>query len=156
MFESQNQWCEHEMRFHREQWLCQYCKEPSPRSRPDLEQHMKQCHSDEVEGSHLDTLLDICQIPRIDATECPLCTVYGEKSQKINQSNQCDVSLKQFQEHVGRHMEQLLLSAIPQEEVDEDDGPASDDADSFDKVTVDSIDSGKYFPGKSVVHHIPI
>ncbi|PVH77820.1 hypothetical protein DL98DRAFT_261254 [Cadophora sp. DSE1049] len=138
MFESQNQWFEHELRFHRKQWLCQCCKEASPKSRPDLEHHMKQRHWDETKGTHIDTLLDACQIARLDATECPLCTEYGGKFQRINQSKKCDVSLKQFQEHLGRHMEQLALSAIPQEEVDEEDGPASDSAESFDRVTIES------------------
>ncbi|KAH7370573.1 hypothetical protein BKA65DRAFT_366218, partial [Rhexocercosporidium sp. MPI-PUGE-AT-0058] len=116
MFESQNQWFEHEMRFHRKQWTCQYCKETTAQSRPELEKHMTLIHADRIQESHLDGLLDACRVSRVDATECPLCTEYGNKFQRINQSKKCDVSLKQFQEHLGRHMEQLALSALPQEE----------------------------------------
>ncbi|KAL2066193.1 hypothetical protein VTL71DRAFT_2264 [Oculimacula yallundae] len=130
MFESQNQWFEHEMRFHRKQWACQHCKEATVQTRPDLEKHMSLIHADKLHERPLEGLLDACQISRVNATECPLCIEYGEKFQKINRSTKCDVSLKQFQEHLGRHMEQLALSALPQEEVDGDEGLASDDAES--------------------------
>jgi hypothetical protein len=74
----------------------------------------------------MEALLDTCAITRIDATGCPLCTAYGSRLQSINQSNKCDVSLKQFQEHLGRHMEQLALAALPEEDAEEDE-PLNED-----------------------------
>lgn len=118
MFESQNQWFNHELRFHRKLWKCTFCEEATLHSRPDLETHMGSEHVDEVQENNMESLLDNCAISRIDATCCPLCTTYGSRLQSINQSNKCDVSLKQFQEHLGRHMEQLALAALPEDEAD--------------------------------------
>lgn len=119
MFDSQNQWFGHELRFHRELWLCKFCKDHPPKSRPDLETHFGNMHKDSFPGTEMEPLLDSCAINRIDATCCPLCTTYGSRLQTINQSTKCDVSLKQFQEHLGRHMEQLALAALPAEDPDE-------------------------------------
>ena len=126
MFESQHQWFNHELRFHRKLWTCTFCKELIPQSRPDLEAHMRNIHVELVQENNIETLLDTCAIVRIDATCCPLCTTYGSRLQSINQSSKCDVSLKQFQEHLGRHMEQLALAALPEED-DHEDAIADED-----------------------------
>jgi hypothetical protein len=120
MFESQNQWFDHETRFHRKQWQCKLCNAGSPMLRSDLEIHTKDYHASLVSDETLDSILDQCTVERIDATSCPLCTEYGARLQRINQSTKCDVSLKQFQEHLGRHMEQLALAALPEDEGDDE------------------------------------
>ncbi|KAH8587113.1 hypothetical protein B0O99DRAFT_37904 [Bisporella sp. PMI_857] len=121
MFESQHQWFDHELRFHRMQYLCQICDNITSMTRPQLEKHISRSHPGELVRNALDEILDSGQIPRIDASDCPLCVEYGERLQQINQSQKCDVSLKQFQVHLGRHMEQLALSALPEDDLDEDD-----------------------------------
>lgn len=126
VFESQNQWFSHEVRFHRELWLCKFCKGGPPRTRPDLETHLRNTHTNLFSVSEMEHVLDSCAINRIDATCCPLCITYGNRLQSINQSSKCDVSLKQFQEHLGRHMEQLALAALPDEDSDEREADEDD------------------------------
>jgi hypothetical protein len=135
MFDSQHDWFTHELQFHRKQWRCLYCKQRNPESRPDFITHLEAEHQNEltykgVDG--VDALVETCRIERIDATECPLCAEYGAKFQNINQSSKCDVSLKQFQQHLGGHMQQLALAALPQDntkEEAEDDPDIDDDED---------------------------
>lgn len=119
MFESQHQWFNHELQFHRKQWACLLCADCPTISRADLECHYKDNH-DETSGN-IEDLLDKSRLERIDASCCPLCTEYGAKYQRINQSRKCDVSIKQFQRHLGSHMEQLALAALPPDETAEDD-----------------------------------
>jgi hypothetical protein len=132
MFESQHQWFDHELRFHRKQFQCRVCNDSAPSTRPELESHIRNVHPNEAAVIAIDAFLDACCIKRIDATECPLCAEWGEKLLKVNNLSKCDVSLKQFQVHLGRHMEQLALSALPEDDADwsEDDG---DDGDKDDR-----------------------
>jgi len=38
--------------------------------------------------------------------------IFSTKLRKVNRSRKCDVSLKQFQQHLGVHMQQLALAAL--------------------------------------------
>jgi hypothetical protein len=116
--------------FHREQWRCAYCKHQDSKSRPDLIAHIQVDHQKDLTKQSIDALLETCLIERIDATTCPLCKEYGVKLQKINQSSKCDVSLKQFQQHLGGHMQQLVLSVLPQGSHDEETKDRDEDDDS--------------------------
>src|SRR5271154_3424199 len=100
MFDSQHDWFTHELQFHRKQWRCPYCKQRAPESRPDLISHLDGDHQNELGSQNINALVETCRIERIDATDCHLCKEYGAKLQKINQSLKCDVSLKQFQQHL--------------------------------------------------------
>jgi hypothetical protein len=68
-------------------------------------------------------IMDACLQPWISALECPFCHTESERSQTINESLKHDVALKQFQQHLGQHMEKLALSALP---LDEDESYNSD------------------------------
>jgi hypothetical protein len=127
MFESQHEWFDHELRHHRKQFQCQVCNDSAPSTGSQLESHIRDVHPNETALNTTDAFLDGCRIQRMDATECPLCTEWGEKLQQVNKSSKCDVSLKQFQVHLGRHMEQLALSALPEDDVDGDDGDGDDE-----------------------------
>jgi hypothetical protein len=118
MFESQSQWFDHELRVHRNHFECRVCNNDILITRPQLETHMKSLHPNEVTGSTLDTLLDASQIARIHATECPLRIEYGAKLQPKKIAFKRDVSLKQFQMHLGRRMEQLSLAALLEDDPD--------------------------------------
>ncbi|KAF4634492.1 hypothetical protein G7Y89_g3617 [Cudoniella acicularis] len=125
MFDSQRQWFDHELQIHRKQWACQFCADNSPRTRPELESHLTKVHDDKMKDGKYD--VERCKITRIDATCCLLCTEYAEKLQKSNQSTKCDVSLEQFQQHLGFHMEQLAFAALPPYEIEEDAIPEEDE-----------------------------
>jgi hypothetical protein len=77
--------------------------------------HFSILHADLDTQPHTEIMAE-CLQPRISALDCPLCNTYGENFQRSNESRKCDVSLKQFQQHLGRHMEQLALCAWPTDE----------------------------------------
>jgi tetratricopeptide (TPR) repeat protein len=76
-------------------------------------------HDDE-HGKIREFNVESCRLARIDAMCCLLCTEWAEKLQKSNQSTKCNVKLEQFQQHLGSHMEQLALAALPPYETNED------------------------------------
>jgi hypothetical protein len=88
---------------------------------------LKLTHREKLLDTPLDTLITLSetQVKRLDATDCPLCDEWAERLQKINDPPKSDVSLKQFQRHLGRHMEQLALAVLPVNE--EDQGNSDED-----------------------------
>lgn len=112
MFESQHDWFEHEVNFHRKLWECKLCTDRLPRSKPELNSHLEDHHSGTDESIDPQKV-ESWQKPRIDATECPLCCAFAGKLKAANDSRKCDVTLKQFQSHLGGHFEQLAFAAIP-------------------------------------------
>jgi hypothetical protein len=88
-----------------------------------LDAHFSGRHAD----IHTETriaIMDACLQPWISSLECPFCYTESEGSQTINESLKCDAALKQFQQHLSRHMEELALSALP---FDDDESNNSDD-----------------------------
>jgi tetratricopeptide (TPR) repeat protein len=154
LFESQNEWFRHELHNHWKQWLCSICDDKELRSRKELEFHMDSTHSNRQKGKLHVRTMDDCLYPRINALECPLCNNFGKRLQRVNKSDKCDVSLKQFQQHVGNHMEQLALSALPlSNDPDENEG----ESDVFEKTSgrssakLDSLSDSEDTEEKDVV-----
>ena len=112
MFESQHDWFEHEVNFHRKLWECKLCSDRLLRSRPEHMNHLQDHHA-ATDESVDQQKVELWKKLRIDATECPLCSVFAGKLKAANDSQKCDVTLKQFQSHVGGHFEQLALAALP-------------------------------------------
>ncbi|KAE9380017.1 hypothetical protein N431DRAFT_448837 [Stipitochalara longipes BDJ] len=106
------------LQFHRKQWACPFCKDTTPQTRSELEAHLAKIHNEKLKDGGFD--VESCKFARIDATCCLLCTWWAKELQRANQSAKCDVSLDQFQQHLGFHMERLALSALPDYEADED------------------------------------
>ena len=129
MFKSQHQWFDHELRFHRKQFQCRVYNNSAPSTRPQLESHIRNVHPNKAAVTTINAFLDACRIKRIDATECPLCAKWGEKLQQVNNPSKCDVNLKQFQIHLSRHIEQLALSALPEDDANGDNGDDRSDGD---------------------------
>ena len=130
MFESQHDWFEHEVNFHRKLWECKLCTDRLPRSKPELNSHLQDHHAGSSESVDPQKV-ESWQKLRIDATECPLCCAFAGKLKAANNSQKCDVMLKQFRSHLGGHFEQLALAALPNdvegvaeitEDVSSDDG----------------------------------
>ena len=118
-FESRHKWFNHEVKNHRQSWTCQaHCSEEF-HSYADFEKHVR----DNVPGiskEQLPTFVDMCATPLSATTEieCPLCKepVRG---------------VKQFEKHLGRHLEEIALFALPQSLLGdaEDSDEESDDED---------------------------
>lgn len=120
MFESQHEWFQHELQFHRKQWTCQICPGNFAQTGVDLEKHLFKDHSNVV--TDMDTFLQTCLMPRIERS-CPLCV---DLASAQHTGLAPDISLRRYREHLGRHMEQLAMSALPYED-DRDDESVSDD-----------------------------
>lgn len=144
MFRSRNEWFAHEMQYHRREWVCQHCQHPAFASVSEFSNHLETAHSAILAKSQLEALLLQSQEPvdKIAASACPLC---DEWELSLNNSRHDAKRLflhdgnfvepygtpKQFRRHLGRHMEQLALFALPIKERDglEDDSPDEVDDD---------------------------
>lgn len=119
-FESRHKWFDHEMQSHRKEWHCQVCQY-SCHSVDDMEIHMRANHYGSFLEPQLPALLELCerQVDKIPANACPLCdtwaTLLRARMSMIEEdlSQNLFVTPKQFRSHLGRHMEQLALFALP-------------------------------------------
>lgn len=138
MFSSQHDWFGHEVRCHRKLWFCKICKDNTLFSRPTLDAHLEAIHPHTFKDGVQNVQIETWRETRINATECPLCKDYATKLQLANQSQKCDVLLKQFQAHLGGHFEQLALAALPTELEDDLPGDVeSSDAEELEMQIVD-------------------
>lgn len=104
MFESRDAWFNHESELHRAEWSCNTCAPPfndhhsylTFGTQKDFVRHMTQVHN--LAESRLNWTLEAFRRPiSIVSGECCLCGQYAEK----------------LKSHLGRHMEQLALFALP-------------------------------------------
>ncbi|TVY80276.1 NAP1-binding protein [Lachnellula suecica] len=134
-------WAFEDVPFQRE-WVCQYCQHSAFNSAAEYTNHMESTHPSILKESQLEALLLQSEEPvdKISSTACPLC---DEWEANLNHSKQNAKRLllnggkvvepygttKQFRRHLGRHMEQLALFALPinGEEKLEDDSSDEDD-----------------------------
>lgn len=154
MFESQNDWFQHEVEFHRKVWACRICNDNIRWSRPELNEHLRDRHT-ETENDETSTMKDIesWRLQTINATECPLCQDYARKFQIANRSPKCDVLLKHFQSHLGGHFEQLAFAALPNHDEDAIDvtkDRISEEEDAEDMLELQDMETGK---GMSAEEH---
>ncbi|KAE9366233.1 hypothetical protein N431DRAFT_495972 [Stipitochalara longipes BDJ] len=145
MFRSRNEWFAHEMQNHRREWVCMSCLETFT-DNANFSEHLQSMHGNLVASSQLEALVLQCEEPvdKIPASACPLCDEWEsnlldpkQNSKRLFLNNGEVVepcgTLVQFRRHLGRHMEQLALFALPMAEEDEmeDDSveESSDDGD---------------------------
>jgi hypothetical protein len=129
----------HELNSHRKQWNCILCKDPELQTLESLGAHFSSRHKFLRPRTRMD-IMPACLQPWISTLECPCCHTDGERFQRINESSN-DVAVKQFQQHLGRHMEQLALVAVS---LDEDESNNSDD-DTYGTNSEDIIYSPSFF-----------
>ncbi len=115
-FSSRAEWADHEFSKHRidQAWNCPECSE-KPACASDWEQHLQKMHQRVFTGPQLNVARDTAYEthPRsIEAEECPLCRVVLGKPRRA------------FIKHVGRHMEEIALMALPRN-TEEDSGESS-------------------------------
>lgn len=143
MFRSRNEWFAHEIQAHRREWSCPQCETPAFSTTESFENHLSQAHQIYLGGSQLEALVLQSEEPvdKIAASACHLCDEWetdllDEKhiSRRLFLNDGREVepygTLKQFRRHLGRHMEQLALFALPMNEGDEmEDDSANNDKD---------------------------
>ncbi|KAH9207935.1 hypothetical protein DL95DRAFT_527644 [Leptodontidium sp. 2 PMI_412] len=126
LFSSQHDWFLHEIQKHRREWACQSCQRPPFQSSSALRNHLLSKHTKIAPKEELPDIVAQCEEPinRPTATDCPLCDDW-EKSFAKSQYG----GLSKLRKHLGRHMEQLALFALPRVEPDDNrsDGEGESD-----------------------------
>lgn len=148
LFADRRTWFEHELQFHWVEWCCQFCSHAPFESREKLEAHMQSCHGECFTVEQLPALAEISQqtLNKIPAEACPFCELWEPvlKESNLNSSNGVRfVTPVRYRHHVGAHMEQLALFAIPRSEYDP---TGNDDVSSEISAGADSLshDRGNY------------
>ncbi|KAI9791856.1 MAG: hypothetical protein M1816_003401 [Peltula sp. TS41687] len=164
MFSERHVWFEHELQAHRKQWCCNACSHPSFHSPEPFKNHLRDCHTKAFTEAQLPVLIDMCQIPveKIRPTACPLCDDWKVMStDPDSHGTTAVVTPSQFRRHLGRHLEQLALFALPKRLEDDDmDDLGSDEAavdlDSGDSIAndIESVESEQRSPQLPPEEHL--
>ncbi|RDL42221.1 uncharacterized protein BP5553_02200 [Venustampulla echinocandica] len=159
MFADPHTWFLHELQDHRKEWKCYFCSHSSFTSSGDYKSHLKHRHSSSFFEDQIPVLLGMSQRPAITASpaDCPFCDDWETRLRKINlhipASETLVVTSNQFKHHVGAHMEQLALFAIPRgytEEGSADSNIAEARVDSEKSSLIDNVHQWDVEePGKS-------
>jgi len=145
LFPTRQKWFEHELQSHRKEWFCITCQY-SCKSADLLESRMRTRHYKSLVENQLPALVKLCEksVVKISAADCPLCDNWGALLRKrmalLDPESLVEtlvVTPPQFGNHLGRHMEQLALFALPKRHEDEFDDTNSN-AVAVDESSVDS------------------
>ncbi|TVY27474.1 Exocyst complex component [Lachnellula hyalina] len=137
LFPDYNTWFSHELRDHRKQWHCYFCSHSPFDSLMVYQNHLKHRHPLSFVEEQLPALLEMSQKPvvKISPADCPFCDDWEKLLRDVNKhiplSETLVVTPTQFKHHVGAHMEQLALFAIPRgytEDGEADSGNAAQHA----------------------------
>lgn len=118
IFADRRDWFEHELKCHRQRWPCQFACQTEFKTVLMYQTHLKQTH---LFGISDDQLAVIAQasarsVNAILAADCPFCDEWHASLQTANptlDSGPISVTPLQFRHHVGHHMQDLALFAIP-------------------------------------------
>jgi tetratricopeptide (TPR) repeat protein len=126
LFSDRREWFEHELSYHRAQWCCDFCGKDDIRSLKVFKDHIRSRHMQGLKNDQLDALSEASRrsIDRIPASDCPFCQEWEAKLRLANPNIPADeivvVTPIQFRQHVGAHMQQLALFAIPRGFLEDD------------------------------------
>ena len=126
-FPTRAAWSDHEFAEHRitQQWICPECPKTYTRT-IDWEDHLQRDHQCVFTGSKLQVALRMAlhkQCRAAENEECPLCRTIPGKPRRA------------FIKHIGRHMEEIALMALPRNAEDEsDEGSISSNEESIPAV----------------------
>lgn len=125
------QWAEHEFTRHRvnQSWSCPECLQ-SCTSSSDWEYHLQNHHNLIFTGVKLQAAREMAY--RVETRigeneECPLCRVTLGKSRRA------------FAKHVGRHMEEIALMALPRDNAEESDEESDEESTSTEQDPSDAV-----------------
>ncbi|KAK7418603.1 hypothetical protein QQZ08_011187 [Neonectria magnoliae] len=110
LFETRQEWLEHETTFHQRHWRCTLCpgSEASYATEEDIAVHIESDHRGNVTENQLPLLLEACeqQSQTLDTSSCPFCQEWKEDSFLADNS-------RGFCRHIARHLRLLSLVSIP-------------------------------------------
>lgn len=124
-FSERGDWFDHEMQHHRAKWHCHFCERDDFRSREKFNKHLRQ-HDVHASEDQLSALSEASKrsVENLPASDCPFCNEWEPKLRQANpeitQSEEIVVTPTQFRQHVGSHMQQLALFAIPRGHLEDD------------------------------------
>ena len=123
MFADRSTWFTHELQIHRIEWCCPFCTHPPLQSLVLFEDHLQNYHAQKFIKEQLSALGATCQqsVDKISPQACPFCDEWSVKLRDANPNlagGTLVVTPAQFQHHVGSHMEQLALFALPKDHGD--------------------------------------
>ncbi|KAK8848469.1 hypothetical protein PGQ11_014949 [Apiospora arundinis] len=102
IFARRHQWVEHLRQQHWRMWKCPFEKLDAFASRDTFMAHVQQNHRNAISADQMDTFMTACERPSSEFAnqECMFCEELISSSQ-------------QYQKHIGRHLEQIALFALP-------------------------------------------
>jgi hypothetical protein len=118
LFSDRGGWFEHEMQYHRAEWHCHICERVDFRSLEKFQKHLR-LHGENLSEDQLSALSEVSKSPvdSLPALDCPFCHDWEAKLRQANpyitQDKVVIVTASEFRQHVGSHMQQLALFAIP-------------------------------------------
>ncbi|KAK8091751.1 hypothetical protein PG997_002112 [Apiospora hydei] len=130
VFARRRQWVEHLRQQHWRMWQCSFDNSDPFQTPEAFMAHVRHKHHDAIGPDQIETFLTACERPCFDFVKqhCQFC-------------NEALLSTHQYQRHIGHHLEQLALFALPTDhEAENEDGSESiSNADSIDE---DNDDAG--------------
>lgn len=158
MFPTRQVWFEHELNEHLSEWQCCYCSTKPFVNIADFEMHMGTDHNGEFKQRQLSALAKTSRRPlsNIPAAACLFCDWparlrTGDESSVVGDL----VPWRRYRKHVGGHLEQLALFALPTETGDMDDAESQKSTDSeveeppplnTEELETDTVQSGPNQP----------
>jgi hypothetical protein len=118
LFPDRHTWFAHVLQNHLLTWRCCFCR-ANQGTLEGFQRHLRKNHSEKATDSELHSLAKGCQerLDKIPPSACTLCDTWEAKLRELNKHISADENLVvtplQYRHHVGSHMEQLALFAIP-------------------------------------------
>jgi len=113
-YKSEHAWFDHELRAHRRSRQCPKCNLVNLDSASALAQHMNHAHPETMTEIQLPMTTHQIEQPIVSlrTTECPFCDSVLLR-QLSSDSRSKDVTMGLFRRHVGHHLRQIALLALP-------------------------------------------
>jgi hypothetical protein len=131
LYADRKAWFEHELQTHRATWRCHFCGHDDFMSKEAMKKHLRHKHVQEIDTDQLEALTDVGKHINIllKASDCPFCDEWDTYLRKkaCPQPPAGDpmvVDPIEFRRHVGSHMQDLALFAIPRGDLEEGEGDA--------------------------------
>ncbi|KAK1774991.1 hypothetical protein QBC45DRAFT_300834, partial [Copromyces sp. CBS 386.78] len=115
LFETREQWFQHEMEVHRKNWRCDMCDEIHYSSW-NMKRHLTHKHSDIIKAENVEAHTQRLGRPpeKIGAEACPLCDYKGTLQRRSgSKPSDWELTPQAFGNHLAKHLEELSLLVLP-------------------------------------------
>jgi hypothetical protein len=98
------------MTCHWRRWRCSWCRNESFLDKPSLKAHLLSIHNGAINEAQIPLILESAEegVRYFNDSECPLCDEWD-----CGPSPEETGNWREFRRHLGRHMQQLAIEAIP-------------------------------------------